>query len=154
MTIHLNIGSNIGNRMALIGRAVALLCGELRPCAVRVSAPVETEPWGFDSPNTFINIGVRIKTDTGLSPTDVLAVTRRVEREVGAGCPHRNPDGSYRDRPIDIDIIAIDRLVIDTAELVIPHPRAHLRDFVLVPLARLDPATRDWIVTRSGSAQS
>lgn len=156
MTIHLNIGSNIGNRMALIGRAVALLSSRFAPCGVAVSRPVESEPWGYESPNTFINAGVRIDTRRDIPPADVLAITREVELAVGAGSPHRNPDGSYCDRPIDIDIIAVDRLVVDDPTLTLPHPRAHLRDFVMNPLAELDPAAHKWLTDlakKAGKAQ-
>ncbi|MDE6378068.1 MAG: 2-amino-4-hydroxy-6-hydroxymethyldihydropteridine diphosphokinase, partial [Duncaniella sp.] len=53
--------------------------------------------------------------------------------------PHRDRDGGYIDRRIDIDIIAIDSIVLSTPRLTLPHPRMHLREFVLVPLAQLAP---------------
>ncbi len=56
--------------------------------------------------------------------------------------PHRDAEGRYIDRAIDIDLIAIDDWVVDTPDLTLPHPRMHLRDFVLIPLAGLAPTWR------------
>ena len=138
MRIHLNIGSNQGDRAALIGRAVALLVRALPDACVRCSAPVESEPWGFDSPSAFLNVGVMLDLPRYLAPEALLDITQAAERAISPAS-HRNPDGSYRDRLIDIDIIAVDRLRIDTPRLTLPHPRAHLRAFVLDPLRELDP---------------
>ena len=56
--------------------------------------------------------------------------------------PHRKPDGTYGDREVDIDIIAVDELVFASDTLTLPHPRMHLRSFVLGPLAELAPGWR------------
>ena len=66
----------------------------------------------------------------------LLDKIQQIERDISA-MPHRNADGTYRDREIDIDIIAIDHLHIDTPRLQVPHPRARQRDFVTVPLQEL-----------------
>ncbi len=146
--IFLNIGSNLGDRHTLIDAAIDLLRDALAPCTVEVADPIESEPWGYESDNKFLNVGIKIATARDISPSALLAITKHVEQAVGNGAPHRNADGSYRDRPIDIDIIAIDRMIVDTPELTIPHPRAHLRPFVLIPIAQLDKPTRDWIIKR------
>ncbi len=61
--------------------------------------------------------------------------------------PHRNPDGSYRDREIDIDMIALDGCVVDSPDIIVPHPRMDIREFVLVPMAGLAPG---WMHPVSG----
>ena len=134
MTVFLNIGSNLGNRRINLSRAVAALEKEFG--YFELSHSVESKPEGFDSQNEFLNIGMMINTD--LDPLEVLQITQRIEKEISPE-NHRNPDGSYRDRTIDIDIIAIDDKVIDTDALKIPHPRMAERRFVLEPLAELAP---------------
>ncbi|MDE6802698.1 MAG: 2-amino-4-hydroxy-6-hydroxymethyldihydropteridine diphosphokinase [Muribaculaceae bacterium] len=131
---HLNIGSNYGDRMAYIARAVALLSEHLE--VVAVSDPVESDPDGFDSTNRFVNVGLTVRTE--LDPLALLDLTQRTERSVGR-MPHRNPDGTYRDRDIDIDIIYYDDLRVNSARLTLPHPRMGLREFVLRPLRQLNP---------------
>ncbi len=141
--VHINIGSNTGDRAAQIERAVAALCARLDPdcrAEIRLAPIVESEPWGYDSPNPFLNLGLMIDTPDAVDPHAVLDALQAAEREV-SDAPHRNADGSYADRPIDIDLIAVDDMVVDSPRLQLPHPRMHLRDFVLRPLAALDP---DW----------
>lgn len=147
----MNIGSNLGDRHALIKEAIDRLHNALAPCTVDVADPVESEPWGYESDNKFLNVGIKITILRDIAPSAIFAVTQLVEQAVGEGAPHRNDDGSYRDRPIDIDIIAIDRLTLNTPELTIPHPRAHLRPFVLIPLAQLDKSIHDWIIMANRS---
>ncbi|MDE5607354.1 MAG: 2-amino-4-hydroxy-6-hydroxymethyldihydropteridine diphosphokinase [Muribaculaceae bacterium] len=131
---HLNIGSNQGDRMAYIAGAVALLSDRFEVTAV--SDPVESDPDGFESPYRFVNVGVTIKTD--LDPLALLDATQAIEKKVGS-MPHRNADGTYRDRDIDIDIIYYDDLRIDTPRLTLPHPRLAGREFVRRPLTQINP---------------
>ncbi|MCH5325793.1 MAG: 2-amino-4-hydroxy-6-hydroxymethyldihydropteridine diphosphokinase [Duncaniella sp.] len=145
MTVHLNIGSNICHRRSAIERAVAAL-SEALPGEMAVSDSIETEAWGFESAHPFLNVGVSISLRAALAPEEVLRRVQRAERSVSAA-PHRNADGTYRDREIDIDIIAIDGLEMDTPGLTLPHPLMHLREFVLRPLAELAPA---WCHPRFG----
>lgn len=135
MACYLNIGSNIGDRLALIEQAVALLRKALPDCGLRLSDYIESEPWGYESPHRFLNLGIAIDGYRG-TPLDLLRLTQSVESQV-ADAPHRNADGTYRDRPIDIDIIAIDGVAFTTPELTLPHPRASEREFVLIPLTQL-----------------
>lgn len=135
MHYYFNIGSNIGDKTENLRQAVNRLETALAHKAT-VSSIVESEAWGYESINTFLNIGVMIKSD--IKPLDMLKITQQIECDLG-GAKHRNNDGSYCDRTIDIDIIAIDDLVINTPELTVPHPRMHLRDFVLHPMAELAP---------------
>ena len=142
--IHINIGSNTGDRAAQIERAVAALCARLDPdcrAEIRLAPIEESEPWGYESANRFLNLGLMIDTPDDVDPHCVLDELQAAEREV-CDAPHRNADGSYPERPIDIDLIAIDDMIVDSPRLQLPHPRMHLRDFVLRPMAALDPAWR------------
>ena len=125
--------------MALIGRAVARLAVSLsQPCRIFLSDYVESEAWGYDSENAYLNRGVMIVTDSPPDPFELLEITQRIEREIGDGRSHRNADGTYCDRLIDIDIIDYGGLQMNTPALILPHPRAHLRHFVTEPMRFLD----------------
>ena len=130
---HLNIGSNQGDRLGYINRAISLI-DLMAGRVVTKSDFVESEPWGFDSVNRFYNVGVNITTD--LEPEKLLDKLQQIEREI-ASEPHRNPDGSYRDRPIDIDIILYGDVIMSTERLTIPHPHMCERDFVIRPLLQI-----------------
>ena len=138
-TAHINIGSNLGNRLALLGQAVAAIEAHLGTKAV-VSEPIESEPWGFDSPNRFINIGLNIEVGE-TDPTRLLADLTDIQNSIDAGA-HRDHTGGYQDRAIDIDLIAIDGMMINCQSLQLPHPRMHLRRFVLEPMSQIWPG---WI---------
>ncbi len=143
MIAHINIGSNQGNRTANIARAVDLLdnVGEVKA----VSAPVLSAPWGYDSEEEFMNVGVNL--DTELSPTQLLARLKYIEREIAPAGAHRDASGGYQDREIDLDLISYGDLTVETTELTVPHPRMLLRQFVLEPMAELMP---EWRHPRSG----
>ena len=136
---HINIGSNIGDRRAALARAVAAVESTFGASA-RLSDIIESAPWGYHSDNAFLNLGLEIETGA-LPPLEVLRRLHEAQRSVST-TPHRRPDGSYADRVIDIDLIAIGDCVVDTPELTLPHPRMHLRRFVLVPMMQLSPAWR------------
>lgn len=143
--IYLNIGSNCGAREVLIGRAVAALTDRLAPSPgeVKVSEPLFSRAQGFESAHIFLNVGVTVRvyrTDTW-SPSDLenlLATIRMVERSIST-MPHRNADGTYRDRELDIDLIAVDDIVYKSTDLELPHPRMSQRQFVLEPMSQLLP---------------
>lgn len=136
---YVNIGSNRGDREAMIGRAVALIADAFPASGLRVSASVESPPWGYESSRPFLNVGVAFSVD--ISPAELLSRLLGIEKSISPD-PHRNPDGSYRDRAIDIDLIAVDSLVIHADFLSLPHPRMHLRPFVLIPMMQLAPEWR------------
>lgn len=136
---HINIGSNIGDRLALLGEAVAAVEREL--CATaQVSAAVESEPWGFESPNMFLNVGINVEVGD-LAPLELLHRLQMAQRSVDDSS-HRKADGSYADRRVDIDLISLGTAVVDTTELTLPHPRMAQRDFVLRPMMELLPEWR------------
>ena len=138
MVYYLNIGSNLGVRevcVAEAARAVEMAVGAV----ARWSVPMESEPWGYESENAFLNMGMAVECD--IAPVDMLAITQGIERDMGSAV-HRDADGGYCDRSVDIDIIAVDDVVMECEVLTIPHPRMHLREFVLKPMMELAP---DWI---------
>lgn len=128
------LGSNLGDRRRLLQKAVARLSVEAGEVTA-LSSFYETEPEGFDSPHRFLNAAAVLETP--LSPEELLRVTQRIERELGR--VGKSSDGRYADRPIDIDLIFFDEVVIDTPELTLPHPRMAERLFVLDPLCEIAP---------------
>lgn len=142
MTLYLNIGSNIGDRRGKLLRAVALIkkLHWLHPDTLRLSRFITSPPWGYTSANDFLNVGVAVEIIPGTSPIAILDDLLSVQTAVSPS-PHRDPSGNYIDRNIDIDIIAIDSLIFNHPRLTIPHPRMHLREFVIEPMRELAP---DW----------
>ena len=135
--VYLGLGSNLGDREDIIRKAISLI-GERVGLVIRQSSLIETEPWGFESDNKFLN-GV-ILCETTLTPRQVLRATQKIERELGKLRKHstrRTPLSIYHDRPIDIDILLYDDLTIDEPDLKIPHPLMHERDFVMIPLKEI-----------------
>ena len=137
MIYYLNIGSNMGDRRDNLYRAVVAIAAGTSGCAV--SSIVESEPWGFESKSRFMNLGVRL--DSTLSPHEMLDRIHAIEHRLGSAS-HRDADGGYIDRLVDIDIVAIDDLVIDTPALQVPHRHLAEREFFLRPMMELAPAWR------------
>lgn len=134
--IYLGLGTNLGNKIENLTRAIEALSLALGTCKAQ-SSFLETEPWGFESDNSFLNCVVAF--DTELTPTELLDTTERIERELGRTV--KSTGGNYHDRLIDIDILLYGNTVIESERLTIPHPLMHLRDFVLMPLAEIAPDT-------------
>ena len=132
-TVYLGLGSNEGNRAALLEQAIALLA-EKAGTVVSRSSILETEPWGFASEHKFLNMVVAI--DTSLSPTRLLDVTQRIERRLGR---RKKTSSNYQDRPIDIDILLYGNRIIHTTRLDVPHPLILQREFVWRPLLEIAP---------------
>lgn len=133
----LNIGSNIGNRKLNISRALRAL--EAKYGYFETSKIMESKPWGFDSDNDFANVAVMIVTDK--DPLEVLGNLHEIEAQYN-DAPHRKSDGTYQDRILDIDIMAVDEIVIDCSELQIPHRHLPEREFFLQPMSELAPVWR------------
>ena len=122
----------MGNRKRNIREAIDKI-GEQIGVVKRQSALYETEPWGYSSPNDFINSCVMVLT--AMAPRQVLEATQRIEQEMGRIL--KSVNGEYHDRIIDIDILMIDDLVIDEPDFKIPHPLMEERDFVMKPLKEI-----------------
>lgn len=129
--VYLGLGSNLGERKELIQKAITLV-NERIGTVTRQSSLIETEPWGFESSHKFLN-GV-ILCETSLTPREVLKETQQIERELGR---KKKTTLTYKDRPIDIDILLYDDLKVDEPDLKIPHPLMHQRDFVMIPLKEI-----------------
>lgn len=130
--VFLSLGSNLGDRQAHLNKAIELI-GERIGEVVRQSSFIETEPWGFESENRFLNGAILVETT--LTPRQLLKATQKIERELGR--KRKSSSGVYHDRPIDIDILLYDDLTIDEPDLKIPHPLMHERDFVMIPLREI-----------------
>ncbi len=142
MKYYLNLGSNLGNRLLHLTKAMKAIGEAFGP--YETSHKVESDPWGFNSTNRFVNIGLTIESEDG--PEDVLQRLQSIEKSISPR-GHRRWDGSYIDREIDIDIMATDGDVYESASLQIPHKHLAKRDFFLKPLAELAP---EWRHPKSG----
>lgn len=138
-TIYLSLGTNLGSREDNLERALQLLqeqVGEL----LRRSSVHETTPWGFESSHMFLNLCVCMATS--LSPLQLLAATKQIERQMGR--TQKSELGHYADRVIDIDILLYDDAHVNESDLIIPHPHMYERDFVMLPLNEiLDESLKD-----------
>lgn len=134
---YINIGSNLGDKLRNISAAIKLIQSRFST-EVRISDPISTQPWGYNSTNQYVNVGVAMFLSDQISPIELLDMLLDIEKTIDY-TPHRNEDGSYRDRIIDIDLIALSDQKINTPSLIIPHPRMSLRDFVLIPMIQLMP---------------
>ncbi len=129
---YLSLGSNLGDRIGYLNRsldAIAVLAGVR---LVKKSHVYETDPVGVLDQPSFLNMAAGIVTSLG--PQELLSALKEIE--TGIGRTHR---GRWREREIDIDIVFYDGLSISSEKLTIPHERAHLRRFVLRPLADIAP---------------
>lgn len=124
----------MGNRDALLDQAETWLNQQAGRIVAR-SSRIETEPVGFESPHPFLNEVVIL--ETSLTPLELLDRTEGIERELGRR--QKSCNGCYSDRPIDIDLLLYDDLLVDLPRLTLPHPRMHTRRFVLEPLCELAP---------------
>ena len=131
---YLALGTNIGNRRRNMITAAALLAERVGD-VLALSGFYETEPWGFQSENTFLNAALRL--ETSLSPLELLKATQQIEEEMGRT---QKSNGTYHDRIIDIDILLYDDLILQTPELTLPHPLMQDRRFVMEPLLEIAPS--------------
>ena len=130
--VYFSLGSNLGDKEGNIREAINRI-GELIGEVDRQSTLLITEPWGFESDNSFVNAAVRCITT--LSPFEILHLTQDIERAMGRTV--KSSDGQYHDRIIDIDILMYDDIHITTPELTLPHPLIKERDFVMIPLSEI-----------------
>ena len=129
---YLSLGSNLGDRSQNLDQALQYLrrlVGEI----ISKSAAYEYSAWGYKSENLFLNMAAIL--ETYLVPVDLLRVIKDIEYNMG----RESGTEGYSDRPIDIDIIFYNNLVLETDDLTIPHPLMHKRKFVLEPLAEIAP---------------
>ena len=136
-TVYLSLGTNLGDKERNLVSAITEIERRIGPVRAQ-SAFLSTEPWGFESENTFLNAAVRVETE--LTPLALLDETQQIERDMGRTQKSTNTSHPiYHDRIIDIDILLYDDLHIKTRRLTIPHPLMYERDFVLIPLREILP---------------
>ena len=144
--LYLSLGSNMGDRAANRENAISLLNIELKTPYKAVSSLLETEPWGFESEQKFLNAAVhyQLQLKEGYNPEAealmILEICKDIERRLGREMSvEYNAAGErvYHNRPIDIDILLFGDHKIDCPELTIPHKLMYERDFVMIPLKEI-----------------
>lgn len=136
------LGSNMGNRQQSLERASGTIHAEVGP-VLNQSSIYETEPWGFDHPNKFLNQVLEV--ETSMDPESLLHRLLEVEKMAG-----RTRDVErYSPRTIDIDILFYNNLILNSKSLIIPHPRMENRKFALIPLCELTPSFRHPVLNKT-----
>ncbi|MGE5177699.1 MAG: 2-amino-4-hydroxy-6-hydroxymethyldihydropteridine diphosphokinase [Bacteroidota bacterium] len=133
--VYVGIGSNLGDREFLIRKAVESLRLLPQTNVSRVSSLYDTDPVGETDQPPFLNAVAWIETE--LPPRDLLWQMLLIEKRMGRVRSRR-----WGPRPIDLDLLFYDDEVIEEPDLQVPHPEAHRRAFVLLPLLELDPNFR------------
>ena len=145
--LYLSLGSNQGDRRLNIEHAISMLNIELKKPYRAISSILETEPWGFDSEEKFLNAAVlyELEMPKGYNAEAealmILEICKSIERKLGrTGAPQYDEQGEriYTSRPIDIDILLFGDNRIDCPELTVPHRHMYDRDFVMVPLREIN----------------
>ena len=130
--VFLGLGTNLGDKRDNLLTAVDHIEEKIGK-VTSLSSFYETEPWGFKSDNSFLNAALCV--ETSLEPVAILHIIKEIEVEMGR--TQKSVNKVYSDRPIDIDILLYDDMIIKTEELTIPHPLMTERDFVMKPLVEI-----------------
>ena len=137
-TYYLSLGTNLGDKEGNLRQAIQLIEERIGAIA-SLSAFYVSEPWGFQSENSFLNACCGV--NSVLAPNALLEATQQIERELGR--TEKSLNGIYHDRLIDIDILLAyengQSIAMQTPQLTLPHPLMHQRDFVLIPLRQIAP---------------
>ena len=128
------LGGNVGDKRKIFTETIQMI-GESIGNPTKISSIYDTEPWGFDS-EPFWNQALVI--ETMLLPLEILDLTQAIETSMG----RIRSRGSYESRPMDIDLLFYDDLILHTPRLTLPHPKIAERRFVLVPLNEISPLKR------------
>ncbi len=128
----LSLGSNVGDREAMLRRAVAALSATVGITVLARSRIVQTAPVGGPEQGDYLNAVVL--AETTLAPMQLLEACRQIEAD-----QQRTREVRWGPRTLDIDVITYGQLVDDDERLTLPHPRAHERGFVLLPWSQVDP---------------
>ena len=132
--VYLLLGGNQGD----VGRAFSQTLELIRASvgSIKTLSPVyRSEPWGFEASESFLNQVVIV--NTALDPEDLLKEILDIEKKMGR--ERDDQSGRYSSRPIDIDILFYNDSIINSHDLVVPHPRLHQRNFTLIPLNDISP---------------
>ena len=142
MKAWLSLGANIGDPPAQLAEAITRMAAHPAVSVVRQSSVLTTKPWGKTDQPDFANQAVEV--ETSLEPIALLDVILGIELDMG-----RVRQEVWGPRLIDIDMIAYERVEMTSPRLTLPHPYAHERDFVLVPLGEIAADVVEWIMERA-----
>ena len=140
--LYLLLGGNLGDKQKVLSEARIRL-NKLLGKITAQSSVYETEPWGFESADLFWNQVLEISTS--LSPKEVLRQTQQIELQMG----RIRKESQYDSRIIDIDILFFGDKVIESENLIVPHPRIQERKFALVPLNEIAPGLMHPVIQKS-----
>ncbi|MCS6902930.1 MAG: 2-amino-4-hydroxy-6-hydroxymethyldihydropteridine diphosphokinase [Candidatus Bipolaricaulota bacterium] len=132
MRVYVGLGSNLGDRAGFIKAAIEALARTPQIRVLRCARLYESAPVGVPQQPWFLNTVIELETT--LSPRELLALCKEIERALG-----RQPRERHGPREIDLDILLYDDLVLCEPDLILPHPELHRRRFVLMPLLELAP---------------
>lgn len=133
-TCYILFGSNMGDKEQIFGQACLLInnrCGHI----VAISSAYESEPWGFEAEEWFLNRVIVV--ETALGPEELMEQLLDIEKELGR-VRHPEIEG-YTSRLADLDILYFGNRIVLTDTLTVPHPRLHQRRFALLPLCEVAP---------------
>lgn len=131
-TAYIALGSNLQNPVLQVKQAFIALSQLTNSSLIQVSSLYQSEPIGYENQPDFINAAAQISTT--LSPTELLEALLTIENQAGRERPFANAP-----RVLDCDLLCYDDIELHTKQLTLPHPRMHLRGFVLLPLAEIAP---------------
>lgn len=131
--VFIALGGNVGNVPRNFDMAIEKITAMLGT-VIKQSSLYKTEPWGNKNQDYFLNKVIEVETKQ--EPDEVLANILSIEKMMGR---NRNKDEQFAPRSIDIDILFYGTKIINENNLVVPHPRLHLRNFVLTPLMEIEP---------------
>ncbi len=143
-----SLGSNLGDRLGHLRRAVDRLRADGDPPVSAVSRVYETEPVGGPEQGPYLNLLVELAVAPGTDPYRLLGLCRRLEAAAGRVRGER-----WGPRTLDADLVWLDGVVLDDPELTLPHPRWRERRFVLAPLAELAPDLADAAAVASAGGE-
>lgn len=142
--VHLSLGTNLGNRLSNLQKAVRLIQDKIGSIDKK-SSVYENPPLGFEAEIFFYNVCVSVKTK--LSPKEVLIHLQAIEKKLGR--TKKTTEGGFTSRIIDIDLILFENQILDLEDLKIPHPLFSDRKFVLLPLNEIASESIDPISKQS-----
>lgn len=142
--VYLLLGGNQGNIRKIFSQTIDMLNASIGPVQ-EISPLYKTEPWGFQSKNSFLNQVVAIKTV--FSPEKLLNKVQVIEEKFGRA--RQDISNGYQSRPLDIDILFYNDEIINREDLVVPHPKLHLRKFTLAPLNDIAPDLNHPVLNKS-----
>jgi 2-amino-4-hydroxy-6-hydroxymethyldihydropteridine diphosphokinase len=129
---YIALGSNIGDRKAHLDKAISVLNATIGK-VTKQARYIETEPVEMQTKDLFLN--TCIEFETALSAKELLMALKKIEEQLGRSSCSK---GQYESRTIDLDIIFFNQVAFQSTELTIPHPRYHVRDFVIYPLMEIN----------------